>query len=262
MARPEEKASAMLNKWTAMKSEHDSTVAGKTDRSGRRPYLSSLCDNPSDAEFWRRQIIAEISRKVSEIQNKGLAEHAIRDLNDGINKLLREKYHWNKRCKDLGGSDYNKLEGKMMAESGEGNDSVLGNKKGYKYFGAARDLPGVKELFMKSAGDIMKRKRGDVYKSIDGSYYGFTDEDDGIMVEVENAKEKELEDDVRSKRIKMVGKDDPAEWENASVVSGVKEDLEDSVFGGVMVNLPQPSEELIAKVMLDKKKREMLAALE
>ena len=55
-----------------------------------------------------------------------------------------QKHHWNKRCKELGGSDYNKLESKMMAETGEGNDNVLGNRKGYKYFGAARELPGVK----------------------------------------------------------------------------------------------------------------------
>jgi len=37
---------------------------------------------------------------------EGLAEHKIRDLNDQINKLLREKYHWEKRIKELGGPDY------------------------------------------------------------------------------------------------------------------------------------------------------------
>lgn len=37
---------------------------------------------------------------------EGLAEHKIRDLNDQINKLLREKYHWEKRIKELGGPDH------------------------------------------------------------------------------------------------------------------------------------------------------------
>lgn len=35
-----------------------------------------------------------------------LEEHKIRDLNDKINKLFREKWHWNNRIKELGGPDY------------------------------------------------------------------------------------------------------------------------------------------------------------
>lgn len=36
----------------------------------------------------------------------GLGEFRIRDLNDEINKLLREKRHWEDRIKELGGPDY------------------------------------------------------------------------------------------------------------------------------------------------------------
>lgn len=36
----------------------------------------------------------------------GLGEFRIRDLNDHINKLLREKQHWQDRIKELGGADY------------------------------------------------------------------------------------------------------------------------------------------------------------
>lgn len=36
----------------------------------------------------------------------GLGEFRIRDLNDEINKLLREKRHWEDRILELGGSDY------------------------------------------------------------------------------------------------------------------------------------------------------------
>lgn len=36
----------------------------------------------------------------------GLGEFRIRDLNDEINKLLREKGHWEYRIKELGGPDY------------------------------------------------------------------------------------------------------------------------------------------------------------
>ena len=44
-------------------------------------------------------------RKVSQIQNAGLGEFKIRDLNDEINKLLREKRHWENRIIELGGRD-------------------------------------------------------------------------------------------------------------------------------------------------------------
>jgi hypothetical protein len=36
----------------------------------------------------------------------GLGEFRIRDLNDEINKRLREKRHWEDRIKELGGPDY------------------------------------------------------------------------------------------------------------------------------------------------------------
>jgi len=36
----------------------------------------------------------------------GLSDFQIRDLNDEINKLMREKYRWEMQIKDLGGVDY------------------------------------------------------------------------------------------------------------------------------------------------------------
>ncbi len=36
----------------------------------------------------------------------GLGEFRIRDLNDVINKLIREKSHWQDRIRELGGADY------------------------------------------------------------------------------------------------------------------------------------------------------------
>lgn len=44
--------------------------------------------------------------QVGEIQNPGLGEFKIRDLNDEINKSLREKTHWDKRIIELGGPNY------------------------------------------------------------------------------------------------------------------------------------------------------------
>ena len=247
---------AMLNKWTSMKSEHDASQSpGHTDRSGRRPYLSSLCSTLSDAEFWRKQIVGEISRGVSEIQNKGMAEHLVRDLNDKINKLMREKYHWNRRVKDLGGPDWNRLEAQAArsAEGDEGGMSV--GSKGYRYFGMAKELPGVKEMFQKKASVIMKRGR-DVKKIVDGGYFGIGDEEDGVLEEEERREEEERWGEVEGKRRKMYG-EDTVVWEFEK--EGGEE--EEELFGGMVAKVEMPSQDLIQKCLREKKKREVLESL-
>jgi pre-mRNA-splicing factor ISY1 len=45
-------------------------------------------------------------KKVSDIQNASLGEHRIRDLNDEINALLKEKSQWEDHIRSLGGPDY------------------------------------------------------------------------------------------------------------------------------------------------------------
>ena len=81
-----------------MKEEHARNERhGGKPREERRPHLASECKSLPDAERWRRMIIGEISRKISEIQNAGLGEARLRDLNDEINKCIREKGHWEER---------------------------------------------------------------------------------------------------------------------------------------------------------------------
>ena len=69
MARNEEKAQSMLNRW----------LSGKTKESrgekATRPYLASECNDLNEADKWRQQILRDIGRKVMEIQNAGLGEH-------------------------------------------------------------------------------------------------------------------------------------------------------------------------------------------
>ncbi|XP_014815964.1 PREDICTED: pre-mRNA-splicing factor ISY1 homolog [Calidris pugnax] len=132
------------------------------------------------------EIIGEISKKVAQIQNAGLGEFRIRDLNDEINKLLREKGHWEFRIKELGGPDYARIGPKMLDHEGK---EVPGNR-GYKYFGAAKDLPGVRELFEKEPLPPPRKTRAELMKSIDAEYYGYRDEDDGILEPLEQEHEK------------------------------------------------------------------------
>lgn len=182
MARNSEKAMTALARWRRMKEEEE----GGNKKTERRPFLTSECDNVQAAERWRHQVIREISKSVTAIQNAGLGEFRIRDLNDKINKLLREKKHWEDRLRELGGRSY-KGSAKMLDREGK---EVPGNK-GYKYFGAAKDLPGVRELFETDAPANVKKTRAELMRDVDSHYYGFRDDDDGKLVPEELAAEKD-----------------------------------------------------------------------
>lgn len=125
---------------------------------------------------------------MAQIQNAGLGEFKLRDMNDEINKLLREKGHWDDQIKALGGPDYKKIGPKMLDHEGK---EVPGNK-GYKYFGAARDLPGVRELFEQEPPPPARKTRGELMKHIDADYYGYRDEDDGRIIPLEQEMEKKV----------------------------------------------------------------------
>lgn len=84
---------------------------------------------------------------------------------------------------------------------------------GYKYFGAARDLPGVKELFEKQPEPPPRKTRGELMLHIDAEYFGYRDEEDGVIVPLEQEEEKKA-------ALKLV-----AEWQvrkNAIVESAVR----------------------------------------
>ncbi|WCJ40294.1 hypothetical protein M5689_021221 [Euphorbia peplus] len=181
MARNEEKAQSMLNRYITQKEEE------KKKPKERRPFLASECRDLAEADKWHQQIQREIGRKVTEIQNEGLGEHRLRDLNDEINKLIREKSHWQNRIVELGGCNYAKHAPKMTDLEGNIVDvpNPSGRGPGYTYFGAAKKLPGVRELFEKPPELRKRRTRYDIYKRIDASYYGYKDDEDGVLEKVE-----------------------------------------------------------------------------
>lgn len=71
MARNEEKAQSMLHRYLRSRAGEGS-VPGAAPKRSRRPYLATLCEDVDDAERWRRQVLSDISRKVSDIQNRAL----------------------------------------------------------------------------------------------------------------------------------------------------------------------------------------------
>ncbi|XP_013178164.1 PREDICTED: pre-mRNA-splicing factor ISY1 homolog [Papilio xuthus] len=180
MARNAEKAMTTLARWRAAQVQE---AGGQRER---RPYLASECNDLPQAEKWRLQIVREIAKKVAQIQNAGLGEFRIRDLNDEINKLMREKRHWEVQIKSLGGPDHARVGPRMLDQDGK---EVPGNR-GYKYFGAAKDLPGVRELFEQEPPPPARRTRADLMRDVDADYYGYRDDDDGLLLPLEKNAEK------------------------------------------------------------------------
>jgi len=241
----------MLNRFVAAK-----TAANREDKS-QRPYLASECEDVRDCERYRNQIIKEISKKVSLIQNEGLEETKVRDMNDAINKLMREKGHWERQIKALGGPDYFRTAPKML-NADDAEEVVPG--KGYRYYGAAKKL--VKDLMSKAPPERQKRTRFEMMKGIDADYYGYRDDDDGVLVPLEQAAEVE-----RLKKLK-------AEWAAAQKkrkqtdpegVAASERDVE-GMFGGeggatadFVAHVVVPDQAAIKQAILARRKQELLA---
>ncbi|GAA5976688.1 hypothetical protein JCM5350_006721 [Sporobolomyces pararoseus] len=169
LARNEEKAQSMLYRFR----EAQAAELGLAQKTDRRPRVAASCKDLRQCERWRGEILREVSRKVSKIQDAGLTDYEIRDLNDQINKLLREKWHWENQIIALGGANYKRAAGK----STDGDGREVPGQRGYKYFGRAKELPGVRELFSTSAQneaelESYKNIKISLFDNASPEYYG------------------------------------------------------------------------------------------
>lgn len=213
----------------------------------RRPRNITSVESIPVCEQWRGQVLKEISRKVSRIQETSLSDYQIRDLNDEINKLMREKYVWELRIRELGGPNYMRG-GRVLDEDGK---EVPGGGKGYRYFGRAKELPGVKELFeaaMQSTKPDREHKgatRAELSKGIDAGYYGYNlDEEDGTLLEYEAGREQEAWRALMEREDESEG-----EWE----------DIPGDVGDGVRWALPTLDE--VQEELVDRRRRRLLDKL-
>jgi hypothetical protein len=137
----------------------------------------------------------------------------------------------------------------------EDGREIPGGGKGYKYFGRARELPGVKEMFEAVAkrgrdgddegggGGKKGRPEGDLArKHVDAAYFGYgLDEEDGTLLAYERMKEEEA---VKNLLRKGEEKDDG--WEP----------LPGDVGDGVAWRLPTLEE--VQEELVDRRRRRLL----
>jgi len=250
MARNAEKANAMLNRFLQAKKD---AASGGRSVVERRPFRASEISEVAVCEKWRNSVIREVSRKVSEIQNATLGEHRIRELNDEINKLLREKRAWETQIKVLGGPDYAKTAPKVTDADGRG---ALGSA-GYWYFGAAKDLPGVREQFEKQIAEATKRQRGELYQKIDADYYGYRDDDDGVLERLEKKQQEKLVANAIAEW-RTVHEDEAKTGTDSGSGSGSGTSASTS-SSSLRAHVELPSQEEIERMILEKKKAEIMA---
>lgn len=199
MARPSEMKGHMFARWVDMK-KNDAIAAGGKSNGNRRPHLASECQSLTECERWHKGLVHDIVKKVSAIENADLGEYRLRELNDEINLLIRTKAHWERRIRELGGDTRS-----MKRHHFEIAGVELPNSRGYKYYGAAKDLPGVRELFDEENAALLQEKarkraknRQELMKHIGPTYWATQISDPtfpgnkAAVLEKEAAKEKAL----------------------------------------------------------------------
>ncbi|KAF5001308.1 hypothetical protein FDECE_10992 [Fusarium decemcellulare] len=244
MARNSEKAQSMLFRFREAQAADLGIIdAGRT----RRPKLITEVEAIPACEKWRGQVLKEISRKMSRIQDPILSDYQIRDLNDEINKLMREKHMWEVQIRNLGGPNYMRGGGKIYDEQGR---EIPGGGKGYKYFGRARELPGVKELFeaarTKGQDEKPLEERHELRRNVDAAYYGYApDEEDEALLAYEAEKERQAVEHMLQAGPEEV----PPGWEPLPGDSG----------DGITWELPTLEE--VQEELIDRRRRKLLDQL-
>ena len=85
MSRNQEKAQSMLYRFRQAQAEE---LGVSSRRHERRPKMITTVNSVRDCDRWRGEVMREITRKVARIQDPGLTDYEVRDLNDEINHLF------------------------------------------------------------------------------------------------------------------------------------------------------------------------------
>lgn len=207
MARKEVTNSA-LNRYQAQKGKEAGAL--ESDPSLRPKYVQSVESLPQ-AERWRQSVMADISVKLTKINDPSIPELEIRECNDSLNKLHREKRAWEYHIKKLGGNDY--------ITFGQGSGGIIQN--GVRYFGRAKELTEVKQTAARDKKLNEKKEKASSGNLL--QYYGVFDEQwlhqpisiekQQIMEEVNGALgERILDADIGKKEERLPTSMDVEQW--------------------------------------------------
>ncbi|KAI5965057.1 ISY1 [Candida theae] len=154
-----------------------------TNPQNRPKYVQKVQSIPQ-AEIWRNIVLGEISSKLTQINDTQTSESRVRELNDALNQLFKEKRSWEHQIKNLGGNDY-------IHNTKDMTHSAV-NIAGWRYFGRAKELPDVKKMIEEKKGqDRRNESKKDLEKRLDDHYYGKV-KDSKQLLEFEARRSEEL----------------------------------------------------------------------
>ena len=135
--------------------------------------------------------------------------------------------------------------------------------RGYKYYGAAKKLPGVREHLRRAPPEKAKRTRGEIFKTIDAAYYGYGDDDDGVLAELEAKAEPALQATLaaeweEAKRQRHEADPDAAAAEAAAEAEAAAAGDDEEEF---VAHVEVPDQEAIQRAVLARRKNELLGML-
>lgn len=142
---------------------------------------------------------------------------------------------------------------------------LIHNHFSYKYFGAAKDLPGVRELFEQEPPPPPRKTRGELMREVDANYYGYLDDDDGVLIPLEEKASREAlknsvdewKEKLKKGELKTGGEGDEEEPTVMDLETANDELLAPRFVSHVSV----PTQKDIEDALLRKKKRELLESL-
>lgn len=141
---------------------------------------------------------------------------------------------WEVQLRNLGGPNYMRFAPRIYDDEGR---EVPGNR-GYRYFGRARELPGVKELFEAQTKPKKEEVREEIRRWVDAGYYGFGEEEEDELEVYERGVEEEA-------RRRVEGKGGEAREGWSEIPEGWK----------------VPSREEVGEFMLERRKQALLDKL-
>lgn len=131
----------------------------------------------------------------------------------------------------------------------------------YKYFGAAKDLPGVRELFEQEPPPPPRKTRGELMREVDANYYGYLDDDDGVLIPLEEKASKEaLKKSVEEWKEKLKkGEINTGGGDDEEDTPMIEDSTNDELFAPRFVShVSVPTQKDIEDALLRKKKRELM----
>lgn len=120
-------------------------------------------------------------------------------------------------------------------------------------------MPGVRELFESEPPPPPKKTRGELMREVDANYYGYLDDDDGVLIPLEEKASKEA-----MKKSMEEWKEKLKKGELATADDDDEEDEEMKIVDDELLaprfvaHVDVPSQKDIEEALLRKKKKELL----